>query len=456
MAIMDSPNTGSGRPDDRRNERREPRPPCIVRYGAMRWVGEFQSKAKLELQRDDCVVIQTDRGIELGQLATPWQCNGCACPTKDQVGTYIQNSGPELCRPRAGRVLRKANDQDVSEHEHLNAHVKEDVNLCAELAEQHTLDLRVVTAEHLLGGERIVFYFTAPDRVDFRLLVKDLAQRYRTRIEMRQVRPRDEARLVADYEICGRECCCKNFLKRLRPVSMKMAKLQKSTLDPSKVSGRCGLLRCCLRYENDGYEELDKRLPRNGTRVRTEDGPATVIDRQVLTQLLMVRTDDDRVIAVPFDEVLETNIPPQNRNQSAPTGRHAASLRQRQRRNRPPRMPTTRSSAASGRVAAAVGSAATGTNRTSRRATNRRRQSRSSSRTPRARNRPPMRRPQVTATPRPKVTTRRASRGAVGVVAGAVSPAVTNRPMTTPAVGVIRLNECGGQRRERSAADTRL
>ena len=114
----------------------------------------------------------------------------------------------------------------------------------------------------MFGGERILFYFTAEERIDFRSMVRDLTTEYRTRIEMRQVGARDEARLLADYETCGREVCCKVFLKTLRPITMRMAKLQKATLDPTQVSGRCGRLKCCLRYEHVGYEELDKKLPR--------------------------------------------------------------------------------------------------------------------------------------------------------------------------------------------------
>ena len=148
-------------------------------------------------------------------------------------------------------------------------------------------------------------------RVDFRDLVKQIAREYHTRIEMHQVGARDEARLVADYEICGRECCCKNFLKKLRQVNMKMAKLQKATLDPSKVSGRCGRLRCCLRYEHEGYEELNKKLPRVGARVRTDRGIGTVKDRQILTQLLMIDYDDDSsaMETVGIEAILERNLP---------------------------------------------------------------------------------------------------------------------------------------------------
>ncbi|MEW6252515.1 MAG: regulatory iron-sulfur-containing complex subunit RicT, partial [Planctomycetota bacterium] len=290
------------------------RPVRAVRYGAMGWVGEFSSKAGLSVPAGTKVVIQTERGIELGEpVGAPCGgCNGCdLLVPRGALQAYIRNSGQEFCRPRAGRILRPATAQDVNEHAHLNAHLREDIDTCVVLAAELGLDIKIITAEHLLGGERIVFYFGSPARVDFRQLVRELAQRYRTRIEMRQVGARDEARLVADYEVCGRECCCRNFLKKLRPVNMKMAKLQKSTLDPSKVSGRCGRLRCCLRYEHLGYEELAARLPRVGSRVRVEAGTGTVIEQQILTQLLLIRLDDNvRITAVPLEEVREFNLPP--------------------------------------------------------------------------------------------------------------------------------------------------
>lgn len=282
-----------------------------VRYGAMRVLGEFSARPSLKLNCGQKVVVETDRGIELGEPV-----GVCGCDRKmpkERVDEYVKNSGPEFCKPRSGRILRAATDQDVNEHEHLNAHINDDVKHCAALADQLGLDIRVVTAEHLLGGEQIVFYFSAPTRIDFRQLVRELAHHYHTRIVMRQVGARDEARLVADYEVCGRECCCKSFLKKLRPVTMKMAKLQKSTLDPSKVSGRCGRLRCCLRYEQEGYEELERTLPRVGARVLTELGGGTVVDRQILTHLLMVQMDDDdRLVAIPNEELLD-GLPPDRR-----------------------------------------------------------------------------------------------------------------------------------------------
>lgn len=287
-----------------------------IRYGAMNWVGEFWCPAGVIENCGAKLVIESERGIELGQQLELTCAEHPHCVSRSQMDRYLDNSGAEFCRPRAGRVLRQATPQDVEEHRRLNAHSQEDVTRCAELAATLGLNMRVVMAEHLLGGERIVFYFRSDGRIDFRELVKELARGYRTRIEMRQVGARDEARLVADWEVCGRECCCKNFLKTLRPVNMKMAKLQKSTLDPAKVSGRCGRLHCCLRYEHIGYLELQACLPRRGLEVTTPQGDGTVIDTQVLTQLVHIRTADGRELTVGVEEVQP--LPPESKRQPAP------------------------------------------------------------------------------------------------------------------------------------------
>lgn len=321
-------------------------PTTAVRYGAMNSIGEFSYKPGTVFKCGAKVVIESDRGVELGQQVS-LSCNGCSKQvTREQIQRYVQTSGPEFFKLSAGRILREANDQDILEQQQLNSHLCDDIETCALLAAQLELEIKVVTCEHLLGGERIVFYFIADNRIDFRQLVKELAHHYRTRIEMRQVGPRDEARLVADHEICGRECCCRTFLKHPRPVTMKMAKVQKSTLDPSKVSGRCGRLRCCLRYEHEGYEELDAKLPKLNAVVDTAAGPALVVDRQILTQLLMVRSQDGKQFAVAVEEVkglLPANAytppaPPEERRDS----RTSEPADGGQRRGGPPRGPQDR------------------------------------------------------------------------------------------------------------------
>jgi hypothetical protein len=176
-------------------------------------------------------------------------------------------------------------------------------------ADSLKLGMKVVECEYLLGGDRMIFYFMADGRVDFRALVKDLSQEYQTRVKMHQVGARDEARLVADYETCGRQVCCKAFLKTLKPVTMRMAKLQRSTLDPTKVSGRCGRLKCCLRYEHESYESLDKKLPKVGEKVETAHGFGTVVNRQILTQLIQIMPlGQTTPIAVAIEDVVQRGL----------------------------------------------------------------------------------------------------------------------------------------------------
>lgn len=285
-------------------------PTCAVRHGYMNYIGEFRYAPGMLFGCGAKVVIQTSRGIEIGQMVS-LTCSGCEKSIRrDQLLEYVKNSGPDFYTLKAGRILRVATPQDLDEERHINADAVAKLKRAREVAGTLELPIKFVACEHLFGGERIIFHFMADGRIDFRELVRQLAHEYHTRIEMHQVGARDEARLVADYEICGRECCCKNFLKTLRPVTMRMAKLQKATLDPAKVSGRCGRLRCCLRYEHEGYEELDKKLPRNGVRVRTDRGVGTVRDRQVLTQLLTIQYDgNNQVETVGIEALLERDLP---------------------------------------------------------------------------------------------------------------------------------------------------
>ena len=158
--------------------------------------------------------------------------------------------------------------------------------------------------EHLFGGERIVIYYLAEDRIDFRELVKGLASEFQTRIEMRQIGVRDEAKLLADYGDCGKPLCCNTHLKEMPPVSMRMAKLQKATLDPTKISGRCGRLKCCLRYEYDTYEDLVKEMPAIGSDIVTNEGRARILNHEILAQQLLVQMEDNRRMLIPVKDVL--------------------------------------------------------------------------------------------------------------------------------------------------------
>src|SRR5437764_9660607 len=166
----------------------------------------------------------------------------------------------------------------------------------------------LVDVEHLFGGERLIFSFLAEKRVDFRELVKDLARAYMTRIEMRQIGVRDEAKLLADYGDCGKPVCCNTHMTAMPPVSMKMAKVQKSTLDPSKISGRCGRLKCCLRFEQDVYEDFQQQLPTVGSRVLTRKGQGRVLAQEILARKVLVEFEDGRRVVVAVEEIL-TRLP---------------------------------------------------------------------------------------------------------------------------------------------------
>jgi cell fate regulator YaaT (PSP1 superfamily) len=260
----------------------------LVRHGVMRFLGDFEPTQNATFRRNDDVVLETERGLEVGEVLSE------ATPLALQ---YIEE-------PTKGVILRAMTGDDRVKL--LDAQAREDHAYlrCGEFIRQRQLQMELVDVEQLFGGERIIFYFLAEKRVDFRDLVKDLAREYRTRIEMRQIGVRDEAKLLADYGDCGKPVCCNTHMAVMPPVSMKMAKLQKSTLDPSKISGRCGRLKCCLRFEQDVYEEFQKQLPNPGTRIVTSKGQARVLAQEILARKLLVEYEDGRRLMVAADEIL--------------------------------------------------------------------------------------------------------------------------------------------------------
>jgi cell fate regulator YaaT (PSP1 superfamily) len=276
----------------------------LVRYGRMGLLGWFEHQENDIPKLHTRVVIKTDRGLELGEIVGPL-CyrSGQFRFTVEQVEEYIRNSGDEQPPGQKGRFIRYATAEDINEERHLEKSAKEELEYCKRFAKELELPMEIVASEHLFGGERIIFYFVAEGRIDFRELVKRLAKEFQTRIEMRQIGSRDEAKLAVDYEACGLECCCKRFLNTLKPVNMRMAKLQKATLDPSKISGHCGRLKCCLRYEDETYRELKARLPKKNTRVKTAYGEGIVLDTHILTQLVVVQRDDGPQAALPLEEI---------------------------------------------------------------------------------------------------------------------------------------------------------
>lgn len=271
----------------------------VVRFGYQRLIAELPYDGERPPASAQ-LVIRSHRGIELAQLlagtCSNGGCGGCPrCVSRKQMLEYIEASGGKNFPFSAqGKVLRVATAEDLVEQRRLDARKPQMLKTTEQAVRELNLPMNLVDVESLLGGERIIFYYTSEAWVDFRELVRRLAAEYQTRIEMHQVNARDEARIVADYERCGQHCCCRQFLKVLKPVSMRSAKVQKATLDPTKISGRCGRLMCCLRYEDELYETLRKKLPHKQTRVMTSDGIGTVIETQILTQLVLVRMDQSQ------------------------------------------------------------------------------------------------------------------------------------------------------------------
>ncbi len=277
----------------------------LVSYGRINTLGWFEHHEAHIPKVPTRVVVKTNRGLELGRIV------GQFCPyragqfklSQDQINKYYDDSEIDISVDKAGKFIRYATPDDISEERHLQKIAEEELKCCRRFVKELNLPMKIVDAEHIFGGERLIFYFTSDGRVDFRELVKKIAREHQTRIEMRQIGSRDEAMLLGDIESCGQECCCIRFLKALKPVNMRMAKMQKATLDPSKISGYCGRLKCCLRYEDKTYTELKKSLPKKNTVVKTEHGRGKVIDTQILTQLVLVEHDDGIKIAVPVDEL---------------------------------------------------------------------------------------------------------------------------------------------------------
>ncbi|MCK4908654.1 MAG: signal peptidase [Planctomycetes bacterium] len=264
----------------------------IVRYGAMGLIGTFKTRIS-GLKIGDKCIMRTDRGTELGTTISASQ--------EIPAGP---GGGPRKSFP--GEVLRKALAEDFKIEQKIETEKKSrEFDFCEKKIKELKLTLNLVFVEHLFGGEKVVFYFVAEGRVDFRELVKELAKEYKTRIEMRQIGVRDEARLLADVEHCGRELCCKSFIKDLEPVTMKMAKSQKTTLDPAKISGRCGRLMCCLRYEDEVYTQLKKKLPNKGARVSTKDAIGDVVELDIFAQSVTIENDKRERIKIKVDEIIK-------------------------------------------------------------------------------------------------------------------------------------------------------
>ncbi len=227
----------------------------------------------------DTVIVETQNGTEIGNISA----------------TNHSVEDDTVVKPLR-KMLRKANEQDFKKLEENKKKEAEAFKVCEEMVLLHELDMKLVEVEYSFDGNKVVFFFTSDGRVDFRGLVKDLAARFHTRIELRQIGVRDEAKMLGGLGICGQPYCCKRFLSDFQPVSIKMAKEQGLSLNPTKISGSCGRLMCCLKYEQDAYEYLSSFTPKVGSTVKTDSGLATVTDVNLITGNLFVKLIDSDTI----------------------------------------------------------------------------------------------------------------------------------------------------------------
>lgn len=243
----------------------------------------------LAIQKDDFVIVETVRGVEFGKVVTPVK----------QVGEN------DIVLPLK-KVVRIADQKDRLIVEENKAAAQEAYDVCGQKVNEHQLDMKLVDVEYTFDRNKVIFYFTADGRVDFRELVKDLASIFRTRIELRQIGVRDEAKMLGGIGPCGRMLCCSTFLGDFDPVSIKMAKDQNLSLNPTKISGLCGRLMCCLKYENDEYEAAKEALPDLGEVINTPNGRGKVVGLNILERVMQVEfAGQERVLEYTLEEVLK-------------------------------------------------------------------------------------------------------------------------------------------------------
>ena len=234
------------------------------------------------LKLGDTVIVETSRGVECGKVAI--------------ANKEVQDE--DIVHPLK-KLIRVATKEDLRRLEENARKEKEAMKICEKKIAEHNLDMKLVDVEYTFDNSKILFYFTADGRVDFRALVKDLASVFRTRIELRQIGVRDESKMLGGLGVCGRPFCCSSFLGEFHPVSIKMAKEQGLSLSPTKISGTCGRLMCCLKYEQDAYSDLLKRTPKVGAIVKTPAGKGLVVESNLLTQTLKVKMDNTPDTAAP-------------------------------------------------------------------------------------------------------------------------------------------------------------
>ncbi|MBP5426768.1 MAG: stage 0 sporulation family protein [Clostridiales bacterium] len=245
-----------------------------VRFKAVGKIYYFAPKDK-KVKNGDKVIVETTRGLEFGEVVLTGRM-----VDESTLGTPLSN------------VVRVATAEDIEKNKQNKQKRLVAFESCLKKIKKHNLKMRLVEVEYTFDGSKILFYFTADGRIDFRELVKDLAAEFKVRIELRQIGIRDEAKMMGGMGVCGRVLCCKEYLDEFQPVSIRMAKEQGLSLNPTKISGRCGRLMCCLKYEQEAYEDLNSRVPRVGAIVDTEDGQGEVIYVSLLKEIVKVKLED--------------------------------------------------------------------------------------------------------------------------------------------------------------------
>ena len=248
--------------------------------------------SSLNVKEGDYVIVEHDRGLDYGCIVARPEC-GCG---KESGGQQSQQ------KETLKRIVRCAHAHDIKQIEENRVKAREAFSQCIKKIKEHRLDMKLVRAEYSFDRSKIVFYFTANGRVDFRNLVKDLAKIFKARIELRQIGVRDEARLFGGYGSCGRELCCTRFLKDFEPVTIKMAKEEGLPLNPPKISGLCGRLMCCLSFEYEMYKNLAKGLPHEGERVTTPQGKGKIINVNVFKRMATVQLEEGGFAQITYKE----------------------------------------------------------------------------------------------------------------------------------------------------------
>lgn len=258
-----------------------------IQLGEYRPVQKYQVE-ELECHRDETVIMEVERGLEFGRVVSDISS---VCKTKGEAVS--------------GKVLRIATEEDLKQTTHNRLKAQEALADCQKKVIEQKLDMQLIKAEYTFDATKVIFFFTAEGRIDFRHLVKDLAKIFRVRIELKQIGVRDKAKITGGFGVCGRELCCSSYMKAFHPLSIKMPKEQGLPLNPTRISGVCGRIKCCMAYEYQVYREYAKDLPNVGESIATQDGKGHVVEVNILKRYVRVDLGEGKVIKVAYAQKYE-------------------------------------------------------------------------------------------------------------------------------------------------------